>query len=116
MRKTVLAILCIMIFVTGCKSSTPERKEVVVNLPTDDSVNGYRQEDAVTPNIIPTDEVSISHKETISVSYCGNKNSKIFHKISCSSVKSMKEENKVYFATKEEFLENGYQTCKMCNP
>ena len=35
----------------------------------------------------------------------------------CSSVKQMKESNKLYFnGTREELIKKGYDPCKKCNP
>ncbi len=117
MRKILLIVCCFFIFITGCQKSKPAvRQEVTVNLPTDNTVNGYRKDGEFTADIIPENEVSFSETVTITVSLCGNKNSKVFHKLSCSSVKNMKEENKQYFETEKEFLNNGYKPCKMCNP
>lgn len=48
--------------------------------------------------------------------YIGNKKSKRFHYASCSSVKDMKEKNKVELNTREEAIEKGYVPCKNCNP
>lgn len=48
--------------------------------------------------------------------YIGNKNTRKLHEASCSSVEDMKDRNKVGFATKEEALEDGYETCQRCNP
>ena len=48
--------------------------------------------------------------------YIGNKKFKKFHYASCSSVKDMKEKNKVELNTREEAIEKGYVPCKNCNP
>lgn len=45
----------------------------------------------------------------------GNKNTKKFHKPSCSSALDIKKKNKVY-NTKEYFINHGYEACKKCNP
>ena len=51
------------------------------------------------------------------VNYIANKNTKKFHYPNCSSVKDMKEENKLAFTgTREELIQQGYQPCKRCNP
>ena len=51
------------------------------------------------------------------VRYIANTNTKKFHVPDCSSVKDMKESNKLYFTgTREELIEQGYQPCKRCNP
>ncbi|MBE6824239.1 MAG: MBL fold metallo-hydrolase [Ruminococcaceae bacterium] len=49
-------------------------------------------------------------------SYIGNSNSKKFHLSSCDGASDMKEQNKVYFNSKEEAQSNGYTPCKNCNP
>lgn len=46
--------------------------------------------------------------------YIGNKNSKVFHLESCDQLP--KEENRVYFKSREEFIEKGYRPAKGCNP
>ncbi len=46
-----------------------------------------------------------------------NTKSKKIHRTDCSSVKSIKEENKEITEKKlEELIEIGYSTCKLCNP
>lgn len=46
----------------------------------------------------------------------GNVKSLKFHYEDCRWAKKMKEENKVYFETREEALEQGYVSCGSCNP
>ena len=48
--------------------------------------------------------------------YLLNTQSGKFHYASCSSVKDMKEKNKVELNTREEAIEKGYVPCKNCNP
>lgn len=48
--------------------------------------------------------------------YIGNKNSKIFHRSTCNSVRAMKETNKVSFSTAEEAAAAGYESCGNCRP
>lgn len=48
--------------------------------------------------------------------YVGNVKSLKFHYEDCRWAKKMKEENKVYFETREEALEQGYVSCGSCNP
>lgn len=49
--------------------------------------------------------------------YVLNRNTKKFHKPSCSSVKQIKDSNRVdYFGTYSEVINMGYQPCKRCNP
>ena len=50
------------------------------------------------------------------VQYIGNKNSQVFHVLTCDSVRDMKDKNKVEFYTREEALELKYKPCQRCNP
>lgn len=76
--------------------------EVTINLPTDDTVNGYRNEKSETPEGEAT--------------YCANKGSKVFHRQSCQSVEKMKDQNKYFTNDKDELLKDGYTPCKNCEP
>lgn len=46
--------------------------------------------------------------------YIGNKNTKKFHLPSCRTLPA--EQNRVYFATREEAVSSGYDPCKNCKP
>jgi methylphosphotriester-DNA--protein-cysteine methyltransferase len=46
--------------------------------------------------------------------YVASKNSTYFHLVTCPGAKLIKEENKVYFNTKEEALSRGLQPAKNC--
>lgn len=49
--------------------------------------------------------------------YIANQNTRKFHDPGCSSVKQMKESNKLYFnGTRDELIGRGYAPCKKCNP
>ena len=48
--------------------------------------------------------------------YIGNKNSHVFHKVTCTSVSDMKEKNKVVLNSREEAIERGYKPCSRCLP
>lgn len=49
--------------------------------------------------------------------YILNINSKKFHKISCSGIKSISDKNKdEYFGTKDILILQGYEACGSCNP
>ena len=48
--------------------------------------------------------------------YIGNKQSKIFHNPECSSARSISDENKVSFDSREEALNAGFRPCKRCKP
>ena len=48
--------------------------------------------------------------------YIGNSNSGKFHKSSCSSVRDMRDYNKVGFDSRSEAINAGYVPCKRCHP
>ena len=60
---------------------------------------------------------SSSRSRSISdYAYIGNANSRKFHKASCSSVRDMKDYNKVGFDSRSEAIDAGYDPCKRCHP
>ena len=44
----------------------------------------------------------------------GNKKLKIYGKLNCKSGKRLKKENRVFFLSETEALENGYRPCGHC--
>lgn len=49
--------------------------------------------------------------------YILNKNTKVFHKPTCSSVNQMKESNKrTYTGTRQQVIDMGYKPCGRCHP
>lgn len=126
MKKFISLILVLALFLclVGCKeeNDTAKSQEVIINMPDDDTVNGYRTESVASdslPNTIDGSSVAagdVQASKPDTVTYYANKNSKVFHTSDCSSVKNMKQENCVYFNTREECINDGYSPCKRCNP
>lgn len=135
--KKLISVFLIFLLLCGCTAvsdgrNTDSREAVTVNLPKDDTVNGYRtgeyesassgMPDTIHPqDAMPASEPEESEKEASAVSevsaeYIGNSSSHIFHKSECSSAKNMKEENKVAFTSRAEAIEKGYTSCKRCSP
>ncbi|WP_316759571.1 Ada metal-binding domain-containing protein [Pedobacter aquatilis] len=48
------------------------------------------------------------------ICFGGNLRLKIYGKLSCKSGQRMKPENRVFFKTEKEALENGYRPCGHC--
>lgn len=48
--------------------------------------------------------------------YMCSRNSKVFHKTNCGHGAQIKEENRVYFETREEAVNAGLEPCKHCKP
>lgn len=63
------------------------------------------------PTIKPTEK-----KPGITGNYVGNSDSRVFHKADCYQADRIKEENLVYFQSKEEALSKGYRACRICGP
>lgn len=118
--------LCVYSYVNSLPASNTERKTVEVY--TKDGVKAKNYDTSkefsqdVTakdgmPNTINADStVILDNKTQTSKSYCGNKNSKVYHTLSCTYAKNMKDENKVYFSTESECNRNGYKPCSRCKP
>jgi competence protein ComEC len=67
---------------------------------------------------IISDSSSITNKSLINknTQFIGNKNTRKFHKLDCSSVGAIKEANKVSFTKREIAVNQGYEPCGGCNP
>ena len=63
-------------------------------------------------NIINKELWRAVHQQTIC--YAGNKKLKIYGKLRCSSGKRMKRENRVFFQSEKEALEQGFRPCGHC--
>lgn len=117
MKKILLVMLLLIFILCGCSDSNYSLKEsVTINEPQDQNVNGYRNEDYINSDKLGWDDIQISDKINTAGLYCGNKKSKKFHLSSCTYIQNTSKENKVYYNTKEQFLNNGYTACKVCNP
>lgn len=107
--------------------TTVGSQAVTVNMPTNDTLNGYRlqgDKDNEAPDLIDSEKVGIAasndnHSEnskTVNYEFIGNKNTKLFHKSTCSSAKNMMEENKIGTNDRSELINAGYRPCKRCKP
>lgn len=65
-------------------------------------------------NAITVSTTRVSTTPTATASYIGNINSKIFHLSTCSGLPL--EQNRVYFATRNEAINDGYTPCSICKP
>lgn len=124
--KKITSFILILCLLCGCSADygmngTESHAQITVNLPADDTVNGYRTENSKLsemPDTVSAEEVkpAESGDDVKTTAYIGNSNSRIFHKPSCSSANTMKEENKVSFKSREDAVKSGYAPCKRCKP
>lgn len=69
------------------------------------TVTTNKNQDIETNPTVPSPE---------NTAYIGNRNSKIFHKDTCSSLP--KEENRIYFESRAQAVENSFTPCSRCKP
>ena len=132
MKKTIIYIalitaLCsVLALILSTLPKTQERKAIVITTSSGETVSKHQSFDDVIrnqvtenngmPNTILGSDTSVAQgSENELFAFCGNKNSKIYHKSGCTSAKKTKEENKVYFKTLEECQNAGYKPCKICS-
>lgn len=72
------------------------------------------REQSPAPEPDPTSEPEATKE--ISQTYIGNKNSKVFHELSCKSVSDMKDKNKVTLADRDQAVSRGFKPCGNCKP
>ena len=135
--KKFICIFLTLLCLCGCSPNNSDmtdntHSQITINLPTDDTVNGYRQdsESQSMPQTISADEVNPASPEQSSsaskqqnstaqntkTEYIGNLSSHIFHKSTCGSAATMKEENKIIFYERDDAINEGYTPCKRCKP
>lgn len=129
MKRYIISVVFCLILLCGCSDNqvsqgstqilnadgTPAREYSNVEEVIADS---YVGENNNMPNYIEAEDTAVSDGNQVNVSamYFGNKNSKIFHNANCSSAQKTKEKNRVYLSSREEFINEGYSPCKICNP
>ncbi len=97
------------------KSISPNSVAVVVPQSTTHVEAKAPEKEPVTPVVVaPFVQEPIKETPVTAVTYIGNKNSKIFHKPSCSSLPD--EKNRVYFDSIDKAIGAGHRGCKRCNP
>lgn len=129
MRRYIAPLILCIILLCGCSDNqvsqgstqilnadgTPAKEYSTLKEVIADSNAGENND---MPNYIDGSDTAVADGNQVSVSatYFGNKNSKIFHKSNCSSAQKTKEENRVYLSSRDEFVSKGYSSCKICNP
>lgn len=112
MKKSGSFILAFMLLfgLTACRGDTGDTPVI------SDTESLYIQEVQDTPTAAAEknedDAESVLPERT--GEYIGNKNSKKFHYPSCHTLPS--EKNRVYFNTRDEAIQYGYNPCGNCNP
>lgn len=113
---SILFIVISLLLLCNCSGTDAKEEkqpeEVIINMPTDDSLNGYKSESS---NISSSSEATTS-KEELFLLYYANTNSKKFHKNTCRYAKMTSNENLYITESREELVNEGYVPCKVCEP
>ncbi len=59
---------------------------------------------------------SYASEEVTGGAYVASKNSDKFHNSYCGHAERIKSDNRIYFSSRQEALNSGYEPCKICNP
>ena len=113
MKKVLIFMLCLnLIFLVACSNDTNSnsRKDIEVFLPNGQTATGE------LPESIDKESVTVQKPKPVAKAYIGSKSTKKFHLADCTWAQKIDNDNKVYFSSYNEFLENGYKPCKSCNP
>ena len=70
----------------------------------------------VVTEIAPKPKSNIGTSQVVYLTYVGNSKSRVFHRENCGSVSKMKENNKVFFSSRDKAFNLGYKPCQRCNP
>lgn len=68
------------------------------------------------PPAEPIPEVSISQTEVAEYAYVASVNSEVFHQPNCRHAQRIKPKNLVGFESREDVVNSGRRSCKVCKP
>lgn len=122
-----LSIIVIMLILIGIynilkNEQNYTREEIKIYVNGKEIKTDYSKEMLITDNdgmpmtVNASDTAVENNFENTTVNYCGNKKSKVYHCTECTFAQKTKEENKVYFNSKDEFIKSGYKACSTCKP
>ena len=75
---------------------------------------GSPKNEALFRRLVQADADEVESQALIEQGFIGNRNSQIFHTFACSSLPA--EQNRMYFATRDEAIDAGHRACSRCNP
>ena len=126
MKKLLCLFLSIIIFLSlsSCgktnnsidTNSSPTEDKIVIKMPTDNSVNGYRVSDSKNESIPDFTGTQSKTQENNDTLYYANTNSKKFHLKTCGSAQTILDKNLYISDSRDELIDEGYSPCGRCNP
>lgn len=81
----------------------------------EESQNSKTEETSKVTQSVSSDTMQSTPSQN-ATHYLGNKNTKKFHKSTCSFAKKIKSENLITFESREEAINGNYAPCGKCNP
>ena len=95
-----------------------EEPEVDYSSSSYDSYDSYDSDYSSSSYFYDSDYSSNSYasEEVTGGSYVASKNSDKFHHSYCGHAERIKSKNRIYFSSRQEALNSGYDPCKSCNP
>lgn len=117
MKKLLVLFLTFIFLLSlcGCKETKDENKDTVapieIVLPTDDTVNGYRQDDI--SSLLNSDTAA---ENIEGGNYYVNSKTKKFHKSTCYYAKTGSQYGSWSQSSRESLLSDGYSPCSKCTP
>ena len=119
-----VTVLSLTIFITACGTVDQDVSSEEITYTVENTTEQKIETEEVTTEETTTEEITTEETTTEEVttiasdsSYAviGNKNTKAYHRTSCSRLP--KEKNRVYFDSEEEANEAGYDNpCDYCEP
>ena len=110
----ILLMFSVLIVFVGCNETKVEENlsgEVIIKMPTDNTINGYRK-----PSISGGNIISSKTQTSVPLMYYANTSSKKFHKNTCRYASST-DNSKLYITeNRNELILQGYSPCKICEP
>lgn len=75
-----------------------------------------QQQNLKTPHSIAANRRREENKEPNTAVYVASKNSKVFHKSTCSSARRMTDKTRLTFSGRQQAGQSGRRPCKICKP
>lgn len=113
----ILLSFCIFICCYIVVNDKTYSDDIIIGLPQAPAEQGTEAAPQAPAEEAPQAQAENTTEEAPSITYILNRNTRKFHFPDCSSVKQMKESNKIYsYDDRETIISNGYKYCQRCCP
>lgn len=95
----------------------PDQEETTTEVVTTTEAHTTTEAPTITEAVTTTEAPTQQATEAPTLTYVANTNTKKFHYPTCSSVKTIKDENRWdFYGSRDELINMNYVPCKRCNP